>query len=233
MCKKQKVLPAELLPHLVKIASGEVGVAEGISTITITIMIIIIIVIITISTIGTYITITAGISNVDNVSNTFAEYLEVAFILGQEALEFGASRVARAEFHGDSADARLLEADVRNWPHRADVILWALARAAPWPEGRPVYVAEIGVNHGETSERLLNATPEIHWLGVDPYFRIDEVGTAEGGKEMLLARARLGPWLGRRASLLVTPSGDGAKFQATQPKLDLLIMYYYRPEHDI
>ncbi|CAK0888022.1 unnamed protein product, partial [Prorocentrum cordatum] len=104
-----------------------------------------------------------GISVAELTLVTFEAHVEAALFLGEEAARFGTSRVARAQFHRDAADAGL-EAAVL---HRADVLLWALSRAGVARAGGPVRVAEVGVDMADCSARLLSAREDLEWVGVD------------------------------------------------------------------
>merc|ERR1712080_591988 len=120
-------------------------------------------------------------------------------------------RVARAVFHGDSANAGWNDHVV----HRADVLLWALERCpassrSAVPARR---VAEVGVFLGENAKLLLTRDPSLTWVGIDAYYDssgphgADIYGAgAEGLDVMTGAVNNLRPWLGTRAHLFMMES---------------------------
>jgi len=153
-----------------------------------------------------------------NATAVFEEYVEYALVLGHEMRVFGRSRVARAVFHGQTADggAPLLRL------HRAGVLLGLVAAmehgsvrdtsTTSLSLASPL-VIELGINTAETSELLLTHHSTLRWIGVDfyddEYYDNDKTGLFSGlsGAQVLMqARRRLKPWLGSRAQLIVAPT---------------------------
>ena len=156
----------------------------------------------------------SGLAAIDNASIVFTEFLECAQLLGDEVLEHGDRRVAHAQFHGDAANWLAKKGIL----HRFSVLLFAL-KHGPVPIAQPE-VVEIGVDHADVSVRLLEAHPELKWLGVDLYPDVDTKGPEKGGWILSHARAAVGPWLGSRAQLLVGHS-DTAALSWRGPSFDL------------
>mmetsp|Transcript_1011 Transcript_1011/g.3339 ORF Transcript_1011/g.3339 Transcript_1011/m.3339 type:complete len:423 (-) Transcript_1011:215-1483(-) len=172
---------------------------------------------------------------VQNTTLVFAEYVEHALVLGEEASVFGRSRVIRARFHGDAADAGVPEGRML----RSDVLLWLLGatpgnvgNGAPgWtPASRAPWVVELGVEGGECGARLLEGHATLRWLGVDKYDdstdRPEHDPDSPHGRDtvsLLRARSRLRPWLRSRAQLLLGQTVEAAALWGEHP-VDLLFV---------
>ncbi|CAE8692527.1 unnamed protein product [Polarella glacialis] len=170
-----------------------------------------------------------GLAALDNVSVVFTEYLEAANLLGQEAIDHGFSRVQRAEFHCEASNVGARNGSL----HRSDVLLWALAQSSRGQRVRRPEVAELGADHAECSGKLLEKHPELRWIGVDAYVDVDKFGPDVGGRALTRARARLQPWLGSRAQLLVDRSKSAASSLVGRREFDLLFVDAGHEEDDV
>jgi len=164
-----------------------------------------------------------GMGAIRNASLIFVSYLEAAMFLGAEMLRFGTGRVGRAVFHGESASAGWKDGLL----HRADVLLWAVRH-----HGGPAspLVAEVGVASAQVPWRLLSVSPDLRWVGVDPYeglLREDgvwEPGREAGDRAFASAQARLVPWLGGRARLLRARGKDAGTAELGSEAFDLVFI---------
>eukprot|EP00746_Dinoflagellata_sp_MGD_P120364 gnl/MRDRNA2_/MRDRNA2_55924_c0_seq1.p1 gnl/MRDRNA2_/MRDRNA2_55924_c0~~gnl/MRDRNA2_/MRDRNA2_55924_c0_seq1.p1 ORF type:complete len:417 (-),score=63.05 gnl/MRDRNA2_/MRDRNA2_55924_c0_seq1:46-1296(-) len=181
-----------------------------------------------------------GLAQVENATVIFQHYLEYASLLGEEFIRHGRKRVAKARFHGEATSMGFSEGRM----HRADVLLWALGTVsgdklisegfnnATASRARSPYVAELGVDRADVSERLLSMHPTLRWLGIDMYQEVEVTSESctiwhhchTGSEVLLSARKRLLPWLsGNRAQLMIANSTQAAQF-VSESKFDLVFV---------
>ena len=161
----------------------------------------------------------SAMAAVDNVSITFTEYFEASTLLGDEMLQFGRTRVGRAQYHGEAPNLFAVEGIL----HRASVLLWALAHRPGNREDSIPHMVEVGVNRAECSVRMLSNS-RLKWLGVDLYVSVDRDGPIYGGSPLTEARAALSPWLGSRAQLMLDQSTSAAQSWQGLREFDLVFV---------
>lgn len=169
---------------------------------------------------------------VQNATQVFLEYIDDAVLLGEEAVEFGRSRVWRAVFHGDAAaagwvDERISRGDVLSWLLRkGDLNGSRSARHGAAITSPNLFMVELGVNLAHVSDFLLRRHPSLRWLGVDPYEgQIWTPGgeAVDGLQVRKVAQARLAPY-GRRAQLVIARSSDPRCRELGPKAFDLLFV---------
>lgn len=176
-----------------------------------------------------------GLMSVENCSGVFAEFVEYALILGGERRAGG--RVAHAVFHGDAGDRGIKTGRL----FRGDILLWALDGGDGGRPSRPrPSVAEVGVDRGDCSKRLLEGHPSLQWLGVDIWGGIggavpqgaDEAAAdaewdrrlSAGAALLHEARGKVRPWLGTDRARLLLASSTEATALLQKASFDLVFL---------
>lgn len=182
-----------------------------------------------------------GLIAAQNISIVYTQYLEAAILLGVEIKRFGHTRVARARFHGEAANAgfspELVSQREQRLSHRADVLLWAIERGEGGTHGlgslQGLSVVELGVNLADMAALLLSACPALQWIGVDCYAEGAPEGK-DGPQRRAVAEARLRPWLSTgRARLLISKTMEVDLETLEAPLFDALFVDASHEEGDV
>lgn len=167
---------------------------------------------------------------VQNISLLSLQHLELALVLGAEALLHGRTRVANAVFHGDIS----YEGQAEYTVHRSDAFLSALsgefaegsARVSEVPR-----VVEIGVHYGDFAYRLLRRHPTLQWIGVDPFEcdyedqDLERYRSNFSGSDILrIARGQLREWLGTRAQFIIARSSEVVEAELGTEPIDAVFV---------